>query len=136
MRIKKFSDLLYLSTFEDRFEYLKLKGDVGKETFGFDRYLNQEFYHSYEWKQARRLVIIRDNSCDLGIEGYEIHNKLIVHHMNPITSADIVHGNSEMFNPEFLICVTEKTHNAIHYGDINLLDKKFVPRSAKDTKLW
>ena len=136
MKIRKFSELLDLETFEERFEYLKLNGEVGRSTFGFDRYLNQNFYQSAEWKRARRTVIIRDNSCDLGIYGYEINHGLVVHHMNPMTSDDIVHGESWIFDPEYLICVTERTHNAIHYGDASLLNIKFTPRSAKDTKLW
>lgn len=136
MKIRKFSELLDLETFEERFEYLKLNGEVGRSTFGFDRYLNQNFYQSSEWKRARRTVIIRDNSCDLGIYGYEINHGLVVHHMNPMTSDDIVHGESWIFDPEYLICVTERTHNAIHYGDASLLSIKFNERTPQDTKLW
>lgn len=134
--IRKYSDLKTLNTFEDRYNYLKLNGKVGKETFGFDRYLNQNFYHSSDWKRARRLVIIRDSSCDLGIDGYEINSGLIVHHMNPMTSDDIIHEESWIFDPEFLICVSERTHNAIHYGDESLLRIRFNERSLNDTKLW
>jgi hypothetical protein len=136
LMIRTYSDLNSLDTFEDRYNYLRLNGEVGRETFGFDRYLNQNFYQSSDWKRARRAVIIRDASCDLGIPGHEINSGLIVHHMNPMTSEDIIHGESWIFDPEFLICVTERTHNAIHYGDESLLRIRFNERKPKDTKLW
>lgn len=136
LMIRTYSDLRSIKTFEERYAYLKLNGAVGQETFGFDRYINQSFYQSMEWKKARRSVIIRDNSCDLGIEGHEIHSGLIVHHMNPMTSDDIIHSESWIIDPEFLICVTERTHNAIHFGDESLLRIRFNERRPKDTKLW
>jgi hypothetical protein len=136
MMIRSYSELRRYSTFEDRFDYLRLHGDVGRSTFGFDRYVNQKFYTSYEWKNARRNVIIRDNGCDLGIPGYEIHGGLYIHHMNPMTVDDIIHGESWIFDLEYLISTTHKTHNAIHFGDENLLPKVVTARSPSDTKLW
>lgn len=134
---RRYSELRRLETFEERFDYLKLGGEVGRATFGFDRYLNQQFYSSYEWKQARRSVIIRDDGCDLGIPGREIHTELLVHHMNPMTADDIVHGEEWIFDPEFLVVTTKMTHNAIHYGDESLLIPSVVPqRSPNDTNLW
>jgi len=135
-RIKCYSDLLHLETFEDRYEYLRLGGGVGEATFGFDRYINQAFYTSSEWRNARRSVIARDRGCDLGVEGYEIHSGLLVHHINPMDPNDIIDDEDWILNPEYLICTSQKTHNAIHYGDRSLLVKPFVPRSAGDTKLW
>ena len=135
--IKTYSDLRRLETIEDRYRYLKLSGVVARDTFGYDRYLNQEFYRSGLWRRARDVVIARDLGCDLGIEGYEIHDRVYVHHMNPMMPGDIVHGNLDILDPEFLICVTLKTHNAIHYGDENQLPKRrFVERRPGDTKLW
>lgn len=136
MMTRSYSELRQYSTFEDRFEYLRLFGDVGRSTFGFDRYINQKFYTSYEWKEARRRVIIRDQGCDLGIPGYEINGALFIHHMNPMTIDDIVHGESWIFDQEYLISTTQKTHNAIHFGDESLLPKVVVARSPNDTKLW
>jgi len=136
MYIRRYSDLLQLSTFEARYNYLRLKGAVGESTFGFERYVNQQFYTSTEWKRARNLVITRDLGMDLGIEGYEIYDKIIVHHMNPMTIEHIEDGNADILNPEFLICTTHNTHNAIHYGDASLLPKPFVERSRGDTKSW
>lgn len=136
MTIKRYSELRRLSTLEERFEYLKLRGQVGRDTFGFDRYLNQEFYASWEWKQVRTDVIARDLGCDLGLDGYEIFDRIYVHHMNPITVKDITEFNEEILNPEYLICVTHRTHNAIHYGDANLLPRPPVERRSGDTKLW
>jgi hypothetical protein len=135
-RIRSYSELIFHTTFEERFHYLKLNGQVGSSTFGFDRWVNQKFYTSYEWKEARRFVIMRDNGCDLGIRGYEIHGGLLIHHMNPITVDDIVHGESWLIDPNYLICTTKQTHNAIHFGDENLLPKVVVARSPNDTKLW
>lgn len=134
--IRTYSELRRISTFEDRFEYLKLKGSVGRSTFGFERYLNQQFYTSRQWRQARDKVIARDNGMDLGIEGYDIYDRIIIHHMNPMTVEDIEHGNSDILDPEFLITTTHKTHNAIHYGDASLLPKVLVERRPGDTRLW
>lgn len=124
-----------LPTFEERFEYLKLGGEVGRDTFGFDRWINQKFYKSYEWKQVRRDVIIRDNGCDLGLEGYELQNGIYVHHMNPMLPKDIVDASEWILNPEYLICVSFNTHNAVHYGDASLLPK-IVERRPNDTCPW
>lgn len=136
VRIRSYPELRRIETFEDRFKYLALKGIVGDSTFGFDRYINQQFYTSREWRQIRHHVIARDNGCDLGIEGYEIHSKLIIHHMNPMTADDIVQGDEDILNPDFLITTTLQTHNAIHYGDERLLPRPFVERRPGDTKLW
>lgn len=135
--IKTYSELILLPTFKERFEYLKLSGLVGKETFGFDRYLNQVFYQrSQKWKAIRDKVIIRDNACDLAMDGYEIHNRVIVHHMNPITIEDLENESDFLLDPEFLICTTHATHNAIHYGDVNLLYLGPVERVPNDTCPW
>lgn len=134
--IRRYSELSRLETFEERFEYLSLRGQVGCETFGSSRWINQRFYTSREWRRLRDVVIVRDNSCDLGVDGYDIHVKLIVHHMNPLTEEDIIHGTQFALDPEFLICTTHETHNAIHYGDVSLLSKPYEPRRPGDTKLW
>lgn len=134
--IRSYSELIKLGTFEERFEYLKLSGSVGFETFGHDRYLNQALYCSEKWKRVRREVIIRDEGCDLGVDYMEIPGKIIIHHMNPITIRDIESGNSSIFDPEFLICTSFRTHNAIHYSDESLLPKDPVIREPGDTKLW
>lgn len=134
--IRTYSELIKIPTFEERFEYLNLDGKVGEETFGFDRYLNQVFYKSDEWKSIRNEVIIRDNGCDLGIEDREIHGRIIIHHMNPITVDDIIHRNEDILNPEYLICVADNTHKAIHYGDEDLLIKDFIERTKNDTCPW
>ena len=134
--IRKYSDLRRLDTFEDRYEYLRLLGSVGQATFGFDRYINQQFYRSTQWKQIRDHVIARDRGLDLGVDGYEIYDKIIIHHMNPMTVEEIEHGNSDILDPEFLISTTHRTHNAIHYGDRSLLVKPLVKRTRNDTKLW
>lgn len=136
MEIKSYSDLRRIHSFEERFEYLKLSGVVGRSTFGFDRYVNQKFYTSYEWKSARQTVILRDEGCDLGIHGYEIHGNLLIHHMNPISVDDIIHGEEWIFDPEYLITTTHNTHNAIHFGNQNLLPKVVTTRSPRDTNLW
>lgn len=136
MRIRRYSELQHLNTFEDRFDYLRLKGDVGRETFGFDRYLNQRFYRSREWQLVRDRVIARDLGMDLGIPGYEIHSRILIHHMNPITVDDIKNGDPDILNPEFLITTTHNTHNAIHYGDFDLIPKLPPERKPGDTKLW
>jgi hypothetical protein len=134
--IKTYSELRRIEGFEERFRYLALHGGVGIATFGFDRYINQKFYTSGQWRQLRSRVITRDEGCDLGVEGYEIHNRLVIHHMNPIQAEDIIHGDSDILDPEFLITTTHQTHNAIHYGDESLLPKLHVPRTRGDTKLW
>lgn len=134
--IRTYSELIKLKTFKDRFEYLKLDGIVGEETFGFDRYMNQIFYKSREWTSVRRSVIIRDKGCDLGVEGYEIHGKILIHHMNPINLSDIVHKTDELLNPDYLITTVLSTHNAIHYGDASLLPVLPIERRANDTCPW
>lgn len=134
--IRTYSDLRRLKTLKERFEYLKLAGKVGTDTFGFDRYLNQRFYKLGKWKSARNYVIIRDNGCDLGVEGYEIGDKVLVHHMNPITLDNVLEMDDALFDPEFLICVSHDTHNAIHYGDANLLPKLPIERRPGDTCPW
>ena len=136
MSIKTYSQLIRLPTFEDRFEYLKLKGSVGKDTFRHDRYLNQVFYSSMEWRRLRDEIIIRDNGCDLGIEGREIGGKVYIHHLNPLGANDILTHSEYLVNPEYLICVSFETHNAIHYGDINLLPRDPIERKRNDTCPW
>ena len=135
-RTRTYSELSRLSTFEDRYQYLKLGGSVGESTFGFDRWVNQEFYRSREWKNVRDQVIVRDNGCDLGVLGYEIYSNLMVHHMNPISVDDIVHGFEWILDPNFLITTSHRTHNAIHYGDESLLPRGPVERKFGDTHLW
>lgn len=135
-RIRTYSELRRFDTFEDRFEYLVLGGEVGDTTFGFDRWINQAFYQSREWRTIRREVILRENGCDLGIPGYEINGNLVVHHMNPMNPNDIIHGEDWILNPEYLITTTHDTHNAIHYGDRSKLRVPYVPRTPGDTKLW
>ena len=136
MSIRTYSELSQLATYEERFRYLRLQGAVGRETFGYDRYINQILYTSQKWRAARDKVIFRDNGCDLGVEGYEIYGKIIIHHMNPITLEDIERERSWIFDPEFLICTTHMTHNAIHYGDENLLVKAPIQRKPNDTCPW
>lgn len=134
--ILRYRDIRPLKTIQERYEYLRLGGQVGASTFGFDRYLNQAFYKSKEWQQARNDVILRDNACDLGIEGYDIFKGLVVHHMNPITIDDILQRKDYIFDPEFLICVSDRTHKAIHYGDAGLLPKEPIQRRSGDTCPW
>lgn len=136
MSIRTYSQLIRLPTFEDRFEYLKLKGSVGKDTFGHDRYLNQAFYSSMEWRRLRDEIIIRDNGCDLGVEGRQIGGKVYIHHLNPLGVNDILTHSEYLVNPEYLICVSFETHNAIHYGDINLLPRAPIERRQNDTCPW
>lgn len=136
MSIKTYSELITLPTFEERFEYLRLDGTVGESTFGFDRYLNQIFYRSQKWKDIRDWVIIRDNGCDLGVEGFEIYGRIIIHHMNPISLQDIERESDLLLNPEYLICTVHNTHNAIHYGDASLLSLAPIERSKNDTCPW
>ena len=136
MSIRTYSELITIPTFEERYKYLQLKGSVGKDTFGYDRYLNQLFYQTIEWKRLRRDLIIRDCGCDLGVEGYEIHGRIIIHHMNPITKEDLLDRTDYLMNPEYLICTTHSTHNAIHYGDETLLITAPIVRSKNDTCPW
>lgn len=136
MRIRSYSELRRIDNFLERYRYLALRGEVGESTFGFDRYLNQQFYRSKQWRDLRHHVIVRDNGCDLGIEGYEIRTKIIIHHMNPMTKANLVDGDEDILNPEFLITTTLKTHNAIHFGDEKQLPRQLVERRAGDTQLW
>jgi len=135
-RIRCYTELSQISDFEGRYEYLRLNGSVGAATFGFDRYLNQRFYRSREWQIIRNEVIARDDGCDLGIKGREIFYRPYVHHMNPMTEEEIVHGESSILSPEVLITVTHRTHNAIHFGDKSLLARLPAPRRPGDTKLW
>lgn len=136
MKIRTYSELMKLRTFEERFRYLKLGGKVGEQTFGFDRYLNQSFYKSEEWLKLRDEIIIRDNGCDLGIDDREIYSRVIIHHMNPITKYDLLNRTDLLLNPEYLICTTKRTHDAIHYGDEDLLFTGLVERSKNDTCPW
>ena len=135
-QIRTYSELIHIPTFEERFEYLKLLGQVGNETFGFDRYLNQKFYRSKEWKDLRNHIFIRDNGCDLGIEGRDIFGSYLIHHMNPISIDDISDSTEYLLNPEYLITVTSNTHNAIHYGDKSLLVTEPIERKIGDTCPW
>lgn len=134
--IRCYSDLRRIDGLRERFHYLQLRSSVGLETFGFDRWMNQQFYTSAQWRQLRYHVIARDGGCDLGVEGYGIRDRIIIHHMNPITIQNLVHGDESVLDPEFLICVSHQTHNAIHYGDENLLPVPYIPRKPGDTKLW
>lgn len=136
MRTRRYSELRRFATFEERFEYLNLQGFIGEQTFGFDRWMNQQFYRSREWKLARSEVIVRDNGCDLGILGYDIHRDILVHHMNPLSEVDLVAGEECIIDPEFLITTSKRTHNAIHWGDASLLPRVPVERVPGDTKLW
>ena len=136
MSIKTYSELITLPTFKERYQYLKLNGSVGEETFGFDRWLNQTFYRDKEWRSIRDYVIIRDNGCDLGIEGREINSRIIVHHMNPITKWDILNRSKILLDPEYLICTVKNTHDAIHYGDEDLLIGDLIMRTKNDTCPW
>lgn len=135
-KLRSYSELRGISTFAERFDYLSLAGVVGKETFGWDRHLNQAFYRSREWRSIRYHVIDRDNGCDLGIEGFEIPDRISIHHMNPMTISDIADANEQILDPEFLISTTHKTHNAIHYGDRSQIPRQFVERRPGDTRLW
>lgn len=136
MSIKTYSELITIPTFEERFKYLKLNGCIGKDTFGFDRYLNQTLYRSPEWKRLRNQIIIRDNGCDLACEGYEIVDRVLIHHLNPITMEDVMNRSSIIFDPNNLICTTHNTHNAIHFGDEKLLISAPKERRPNDTCPW
>ena len=133
---KSYSELIKLSTYEERFEYLKLDGRVGEATFGYDRYLNQILYRSKEWKDFRRRILIRDGGCDLAVPGYDINSRAIIHHINPITVEDVLNRDSKIFDPDNVITVTHQTHQAIHYGDKNLLPQAPVIRKPNDTCPW
>ena len=136
MSIKTYSELMSLSSFKERYDYLSLRGNVGVDTFGFDRYLNQNFYRSAEWRRVRDQVIVRDNGCDLGIEDRMIPGRILIHHMNPITEKDILYHSDFLMDPEYLICVSHNTHNAIHYGDESILIPEPVVRTKNDTCPW
>ena len=134
--IRTYSELIAIPTFRGRYEYLKLKGLVGQETFGYDRYLNQVFYKSREWMDIRDYVIVRDNGCDLGIPGHEISERILIHHMNPITKEDILRRSEFLLDPEYLISTIKLTHDAIHYGDEHLLMDEPIARTKNDTCPW
>ena len=134
--IKTYSELIRLPTFEERFEYLKLKSFVGKETFGYDRYINQQFYKSPRWIRLREEIILRDQGLDLACEGFEIYGRIIIHHMNPISLDDILSDTEYLMNPEYLISVSNNTHQAIHYGDIDIVPVLPKERTPNDTCPW
>ena len=135
-KIRTYSEMMSFDSFNERFEYLKLGGYVGESTFGFDRYINQKFYTSRQWKDVRDYVLVRDNGCDLGIDDYQIFDSPIIHHINPMGVNDIMHGESWILDPEYLITVSHRTHNAIHYGADILIPNVVTERSPNDTKLW
>ena len=136
MKIRTYSELIQLPTFEERYQYLRLNGAVGKETFGFDRYIYESFLHSREWKEFRRYIIIRDNGCDLGIEDRQIQGLITIHHLNPITLEDVIERSEYLLNPEYAISTSDNTHKAIHYGDDKLLIIPPVERAVNDTCPW
>lgn len=136
MMQRTYSELIRLPTFEERFEYLRLRGVVGSETFGFDRYLNQALYRSPRWRKLRNEIIIRDDGCDLGVPGLIIPDRIIIHHMNPISASDIEEEAEWIFDPEYLVCVSYMTHQAIHFGDERLLPQPLIERKPGDTLLW
>ena len=133
---RTYEELSKLKTFKERFEYLQLDGRVASDTFGFDRYLNQQFYKSDKWRKIRDIVILRDNGCDLGVKGYDIHGKLYIHHMNPLNQDDILNQTDYLLNPNYLICTSHNTHNAIHYGSYELVNKEPIERVPNDTCPW
>jgi hypothetical protein len=134
--IRTYSELIRFESFEDRCNYLKLSGSVGRATFGYERYLNQALYKSKQWKRVRDSIIVRDNGCDLGMIGYEIYDSIIIHHLNPITADDITYGRNDIFNPEFLITTSLRTHNAIHYGTNQPQSRTIKERKPNDTCPW
>jgi len=136
MTTRSYSKLKEIEGFRERYEYLKLQSSVGVATFGYDRWMNQQFYTSTQWRQVRHHVIARDNGCDLGVDGHEIYGRLYIHHLNPLTIEDLREGAESIIDPEYLITTTHLTHNAIHYGDDNLLPRPVVERKPGDTKLW
>jgi hypothetical protein len=135
-RIRTYTELRRIDSFEERFKYLAVHSSIGIPTFGFERWLNQAFYTSVAWRTCRHQVITRDQGRDLGVEGYEVYDKVIVHHMNPVTIKQVEERDPSIFDPEFLISVSHNTHNAVHYGSANLLAKPLVERRPNDTKLW
>ena len=134
--IRSYFDLIQIDSFIERYYYLRITGQVGESTFGVDRYINQMLYKSRKWRRTRDRIIIRDNACDLGVEGYELDNYIIVHHINPITLEDIEEERDIVFDPENLICCSRRTHEAIHFGDESILPKQYSPRRPNDTCLW
>jgi hypothetical protein len=136
VQIRTYSVMRTYETFEERYDYLRLAGEVGADTFGFDRWINQHFYRSREWKDAREFVIVRDNGCDLGVPGRDIRREILVHHINPMTPQDLIAGKQWVLDPEYLITTCKRTHNAIHYGDASQLARGPVERRPGDTKLW
>ena len=137
MIIRTYAELVTLPTLKERFEYLKLAGVVGKATFGYDRYLNQRFYKSYEWRSLRNHIITRDGGCELGLDDYEIRGRIFIHHMNPIVDDDIIDDSDYLMNPNYLICVSQEMHNALHYGNEDILRaKQLVERRPNDTCPW
>lgn len=136
MSIRTYSELITIPTFEERFEYLQLKGSVGKDTFGYDRHLNQVLYRSPEWKRLRNQIIIRDDGCDLACDGYDVYGKVLIHHLNPITVEDVLARSRKVFDPDNLVCVSHNTHNAIHYGDVDSLVAGPIIRTKNDTCPW
>lgn len=134
--IRTYHELNHLQSFEERFEYLKLGGCIGEDIFGFDRFLNQQFYRSQKWKTIRDQVIVRDNGCDLGLDGFNIYGKIIIHHMNPIRVEDILDVTDYLLNPDYLICTSLETHNAIHYGNFDNLSKMPIQRTKNDMCPW
>ena len=134
--MRTYSEMRKRRTLEERFQYLSLRADVGTATFGFDRYINQAFYRSREWRLIRDDIIVRDGGCDLGVPEWPIHDRVIIHHMNPMSVRDIVEGDNSILDPEYLVCVSHRVHNAIHYGDVGQLPRPYAPRTPGDTKLW
>ena len=135
-RIRTYKELVSIDNYLDRYKYLKLGGAVGQETFGFERYLNQKFYRTDEWRKVRDYVIVRDNGCDMAFNGREIHSRILIHHLNPVMPNDILERQSWILDPEFLVCVCKQTHDAIHYGDESLLLLDPVIRTKNDTCPW
>lgn len=136
LTLRTYSELKQIPSFEDRYEYLRLDGLVGDPTFGYDRWMNQEFYSSSEWKRIRHIVIARDEGCDLGVSGFEIHDRIYIHHMNPMRIEDLVEGSGDILDPEYLISTTHRTHNAIHYSDARHLIQPYVERRPGDHIPW
>jgi len=136
MTIRTYRELVRLSSLDDRFDYLALSGEIGHSTFGYDRWANQAFYHSAEWRSVRSFVIVRDNGCDMALPEFPIRGAPQIHHMNPLTIEDIEEGSDNLLDPEYLVCVSHRTHNAIHYGDRSQLPRALVDRVAGDTRLW
>ena len=134
--MRTYSELIQIPTYEERFEYLQLHGEVGKDTFGFDRYLNQKFYRSTEWRQLRNSIVVRDKACDMACKDYEIYDRIVIHHLNPITVDDFINNRDSIMDPEFLVCVSPLTHKAIHFGDFELINQTYTERRRGDTTLW